>query len=646
MTDPNVPAQGSPAKSPGGNPGNSRAVEAVGGAGASETLEERVQKSLSERSAGWLAWVPLPLLLSIVLALWAIRPSFAYESAALVLVLNVPFTLFTGLLIAFLVGRSFVTSGRGGLLLLGCGVLLWAAAAVVATVFARLGNINQQVTIHNTCVWLSALCHLGGVLWSQKSQRHWNQAGVWLTVGYVFTAGVVALVAIASVADWMPTFFVQGHGGTPLRHAVVGSAVVMFGLTAWLLTMGKPRPLRPFVQWYSLALGLAAVGLLAVMLQSAAGSLLNWTGRLTQVLSGAYMLIAALASMRESGTWSVSLEEALRQSESFYRQTLESIPGMVFTTRPDGYCDYQSQQWVDFTGVPLSEHLGNGWNNLLHPEDRARAFAAWRTAVEDRAPYDLEYRVRRHDGEYEWFKVIGRPIRDNSGHIVRWFGVAANIGAIKQAEERLTVSLREKEVLLKEIHHRVKNNLQVIASLVDLQAGELKDPAMLELFAEIRNRVRSMALVHEKLYQSDSLAAVDFGEYADELLDYLWRSHHDSGLAIRLNRDLQPVTLSVEQAVPCGLILNELVSNGFKHAFRGRAGGEIATALRKDATGRVILQVRDNGVGLPPGLDWRQADSMGLRLIRLLAGQLNATVTVRQEAGTEFEVGFQTGSVE
>lgn len=130
-------------------------------------------------------------------------------------------------------------------------------------------------------------------------------------------------------------------------------------------------------------------------------------------------------------------EEALRESESFYRQTLESIPGMVFTTRPDGYCDYQSQQWVDYTGVPMSEHLGDGWNKLLHPEDRPRAFAAWRAAVEGRAPYDLEYRVRRHDGAYEWFRVIGRPIHDVAGRIVRWFGVAVNIEELKRSEDRI-----------------------------------------------------------------------------------------------------------------------------------------------------------------------------------------------------------------
>jgi PAS domain S-box-containing protein len=130
-------------------------------------------------------------------------------------------------------------------------------------------------------------------------------------------------------------------------------------------------------------------------------------------------------------------EASLRESELFHRQTLESIPGMVFTTRPDGYCDYQSRQWEEYTGIPVSEQLGDGWNTLLHPEDQSRAFAAWQAAVKEQAPYDLEYRVRRCDGDYEWFKVIGRPIRDAAGNIVRWFGMAANIHDLKRTQGAL-----------------------------------------------------------------------------------------------------------------------------------------------------------------------------------------------------------------
>jgi len=141
-------------------------------------------------------------------------------------------------------------------------------------------------------------------------------------------------------------------------------------------------------------------------------------------------------------------EEKLRESEFFHRQSLESIPGMVFTARPDGYCDYQSRQWVDYTGIPISEHLGDGWSQLLHPDDRPRAFAAWREALEGRASYDLEYRVRRHDGDYEWFKVLGKPIHDGEGRIVRWLGVATNINALKLLEEALKASEKRLQLFI------------------------------------------------------------------------------------------------------------------------------------------------------------------------------------------------------
>jgi two-component sensor histidine kinase len=151
-----------------------------------------------------------------------------------------------------------------------------------------------------------------------------------------------------------------------------------------------------------------------------------------------------------------------------------------------------------------------------------------------------------------------------------------------------------------------------------------------------------MALAHEKLYQSESLARVEFADYTRSLLHYLARAHGSRETSVGLKLDLQPVPLSVVTAVPCGLILNELVTNAFKHAFVGRAQGEVATTLRAGPDGRVRLRVSDNGVGLPAGLDWRQSRSLGLRLVQLLAGQLNATVEVKVRAGggTDFLITF------
>jgi two-component sensor histidine kinase/HAMP domain-containing protein len=211
----------------------------------------------------------------------------------------------------------------------------------------------------------------------------------------------------------------------------------------------------------------------------------------------------------------------------------------------------------------------------------------------------------------------------------------------KRAEEAIKASLREKEVLLKEIHHRVKNNMQVISSLVSLQADESQDAAMRDILRDVTHRVRSMAMVHEKLYQSVDLSRIEFAEYARSLLSYLWRAHGTAASGIRLALDLEPVSLSVNAAVPCGLILNELVGNALKHAFPGRAGGEVAVSLRGDPQGKVHLCVRDNGMGLPAEFDWSQATSLGLRLIQMLAGQIHAGVEVSGHKGTEFTITFE-----
>jgi len=211
----------------------------------------------------------------------------------------------------------------------------------------------------------------------------------------------------------------------------------------------------------------------------------------------------------------------------------------------------------------------------------------------------------------------------------------------KRAEERLRALLTEKELLLKEVHHRVKNNLQVISSLISLQADCLVDAQLQGVLGDVRDRVKAMALVHEKLYQTEDMARLDFAEYAFSLLKNLWSSHSAANGNVRLNMFPAPLILPVEMAVPCGLILNELASNAIKHAFPGGSGGEVTVTLEHDtATGAVCLSVRDNGVGLPADLDWRQSSSLGLRLVQMLAGQMHGTVQTGSGPGTEFRLGF------
>ena len=212
----------------------------------------------------------------------------------------------------------------------------------------------------------------------------------------------------------------------------------------------------------------------------------------------------------------------------------------------------------------------------------------------------------------------------------------------KEAEDMLNASLVEKVVLLKEIHHRVKNNMQVICSLLSLQKDSLDNPELLETFQESQNRVRSMALIHEKLYQSDDLAHIHFGDYIKQLVGDLVRSYHTADQKIQLDVNTQDVELPVSLAVPCGLIINELVSNAIKYAFKDMQCSNCLISIQMSQDdGRMILIVEDNGVGLPPSIDLKETDSLGLYLVRILSeDQLNGHVTIVREKGTRFEIVF------
>ena len=203
----------------------------------------------------------------------------------------------------------------------------------------------------------------------------------------------------------------------------------------------------------------------------------------------------------------------------------------------------------------------------------------------------------------------------------------------KLADQRVAESLKEKEVLLREIHHRVKNNLAVISSLFYLQSTYTSDAAIIKILQECMDRVRSMALVHETLYESDSLAAVDFAEYALNLSKQLVNTYSMPGSQVQLKTDLQTVKMNLDVAVPCALILNEVMTNTLKHAYppgyRAEACGEIRLALRREADGACVLEVSDFGVGLPAGLDFDSTSSLGLRLIRSLTRQIDGNFVLR-----------------
>ena len=212
----------------------------------------------------------------------------------------------------------------------------------------------------------------------------------------------------------------------------------------------------------------------------------------------------------------------------------------------------------------------------------------------------------------------------------------------KRAEDQIKASLREKEVLLQEVHHRVKNNMQIISSLFSLQSRHIKDKRALEIFKSSQNRVRSMAIIHERLYQSKDMARVDFAEYAQSLTGHLFSSHGINPGAVKLNLKIKDVFLDLNTAIPCGLIINELVSNSLKHAFPGENNGEIKIAMHPLNKDGMEVIVSDNGVGLPKKVDFRKTDSLGLHLVNLLAeDQLHGDIKLDRARGTSFHIRFK-----
>jgi len=237
-------------------------------------------------------------------------------------------------------------------------------------------------------------------------------------------------------------------------------------------------------------------------------------------------------------------------------------------------------------------------------------------------------------------QVTTIPFQSEEG---QWLIAEVNVDITerKRAEEQIRTSLREKEVLLKEIHHRVKNNLQVISSLLRLQSQYVQDKRDAEIFKESRNRIKSMALVHEKLYQSKDLASINFHEYVGLLLNGLFRSYGVNTDKIALKTNIEDIMLGVDVAIPCGLIINELVSNSLKYAFPEDKAGEIEITLRTSDEGAMDLTVADNGVGLPGDWDLTNSGSLGLKLVKILTDQIDGKIELDRSEGTKFRIDFK-----
>lgn len=330
----------------------------------------------------------------------------------------------------------------------------------------------------------------------------------------------------------------------------------------------------------------------------------------------------------------------LKQTEAALQQKTEELEAF-FSSNIDLLCIANTKghflrlnpEWERTLGYSLAELEGRSFLDLVHPDDVELTLTTAQLA-EQQLVLSFVNRYRHQNGSYRWLEWRSVPRGD------RIYATARDITDRKQAETQLQASLKEKEILLKEVHHRVKNNLQIIYSLLRLQRRTLKDPQAVQSLLDSQGRIESIALVHEKLYRAGNLARVDFAEYIPGLAANLLSSYNTQSKRVALETAIDPITLDIDKAVPCGLIINELISNSLKYAFSSQDRGRIQVAMYTGEGAKITLLVKDDGVGLPPGFDLAQTNSLGLQLVQDFVDQLKGTIQINCSQGTEFSITF------
>jgi PAS domain S-box-containing protein len=337
----------------------------------------------------------------------------------------------------------------------------------------------------------------------------------------------------------------------------------------------------------------------------------------------------------------VAAEEALKKSEQTLRELGANLPALLWVREVDSESLlYANDAWEPVLGRrPV---FGDAYWQLtesVHPDDLPRLVVApLRGADQER---DEVVRFVLPSGAVSWYRVCKFGIRDASGNPYRVAGFAMDVTAERVAEERIRASLHEKETLLQEIHHRVKNNLQVVSSLLRLQAATARAPGLSALLAESQSRVTSIALAHELLYQSSDLSRIPFVSYAEALGASLTATYGVGTGNVGFVVDGGDIAFAVDRAVPLGLLLNEIVTNSFKHAYPNGTRGTIRVALHRDGANGHRLLVSDDGVGLPADFEERRRSSLGSKLIESLVEQIGGTMTrSSSERGTHYEILF------
>lgn len=330
-----------------------------------------------------------------------------------------------------------------------------------------------------------------------------------------------------------------------------------------------------------------------------------------------------------------------KKAEGFLRKLLWAVdqtPVSIIIADAKGVIEYINPHFIRTTGYTPPEVIGRKVGILkshYHPKEFYRGL---NHSLAETGEWAGELINRKKDGHYYWSSALISAVRDPQGVISNFISIQEDITERKRTAKQIK-ALREKEILLREIHHRVKNNLQIITSLLNLQSNSIGEERFVDIFRKCESRIKTLALIHEKLYQSQDIAKIEFGDYLKSLVFHLIQAHREQLGTIRINIEADKVYFGIDTAIPAGLIVNELITNAIFHAFPGGAHGEINIVLKHSDT-RCLIEVADNGSGFTGDFEKTDGDGLGLQLVRVLVRQIKGTLKLEKKAGSLFSINL------
>lgn len=320
---------------------------------------------------------------------------------------------------------------------------------------------------------------------------------------------------------------------------------------------------------------------------------------------------------------------------------VEQSSNTVVITDLNGNIEYVNKKFVDLTGYSREEAIGNNPSILKSGETTQEEYSAlWETILSGKT-WEGEFKNRKKNGEYYWESVKITPVIDANDKIINFIAIKDDITIKKQQEEELKKNLEEKELMLREIHHRVKNNLQIVNSLLNLQQSSVDDPALKAQLLISQNRVKSMALIHQLLYKSVELTKIDMEDYLMGLSSFMLASYSELRDRLNIKVNCKDIFFSIETAVPFGLLVNELITNSLKHGFPDMRTGDIDVSLYAEDGGFFTLEYNDNGIGMPLTVVNGHVMTFGMYLIDTLVNQLEGKLEINTENGTAYKIRFK-----